>query len=257
MAAFTMAGPAGEEVPAIFVDRAGAKVALQQQYTRNSKGSLGLVLQRITARDESGAITAHGTKQLPNGMLAADGPPVTLSSAGRDIVPFVQAHIVRDRTRYVNGALVGARDIFNVRPAPLPRVDLLALLLCSPLQLYGLLEEERSSVLTNLSRLIICLRLPCAHPMTAAHLPKLTPCTHIQKTRVVANMAANSLEERARTPDLACCARAGGPGITGGHRATFLQSPHGVAYALSAAQAACTGVITTSACTCAAWKIRR
>lgn len=41
------AGPGGEEVPPVFVDRGGVKVALQETYSRNSKGSLGLVLERV------------------------------------------------------------------------------------------------------------------------------------------------------------------------------------------------------------------
>ena len=31
----------------MWVDRAGAKIALQETYSRNSKGSLGLVLERV------------------------------------------------------------------------------------------------------------------------------------------------------------------------------------------------------------------
>lgn len=43
------AGPGGEEVPPVFVDRGGVKIALQETYSRNSKGSLGLVLERVTS----------------------------------------------------------------------------------------------------------------------------------------------------------------------------------------------------------------
>ena len=43
----TWLGPGGEEVPPVWVDRAGAKIALQETYSRNSKGSLGLVLERV------------------------------------------------------------------------------------------------------------------------------------------------------------------------------------------------------------------
>lgn len=38
-------GPGGEEVPAVWVDRTGAKVGVTEQYSRNSKGSLALVAQ--------------------------------------------------------------------------------------------------------------------------------------------------------------------------------------------------------------------
>ena len=40
-------GPDGGEVPPVWVDRAGAKIAIQETYSRNSKGSLGLVLERV------------------------------------------------------------------------------------------------------------------------------------------------------------------------------------------------------------------
>ena len=33
----------------MWVDRAGAKIALQETYSRNSKGSLGLVIERVSA----------------------------------------------------------------------------------------------------------------------------------------------------------------------------------------------------------------
>ena len=39
------AGPGGEEVPAVWVDRTGAKVGVTEQYSRNSKGTLALVAQ--------------------------------------------------------------------------------------------------------------------------------------------------------------------------------------------------------------------
>ncbi len=34
----------------MWVDRAGAKIALQETYSRNSKGSLGLVLERVRSQ---------------------------------------------------------------------------------------------------------------------------------------------------------------------------------------------------------------
>jgi hypothetical protein len=77
----------GEEV---FVDRSGAKIAIQELYSRNSKGSLGLVIEQVTTRDESGALCTHGTRQLPNGNLAAEGPPTTLSDTGIDRMAFLQ-----------------------------------------------------------------------------------------------------------------------------------------------------------------------
>jgi hypothetical protein len=40
------AGPNGEDVPPIFIDRAGAKIGLVEQHSRNSKASLSLVLEQ-------------------------------------------------------------------------------------------------------------------------------------------------------------------------------------------------------------------
>lgn len=39
------AGPGGEEVPAVWVDRTGAKIGITEHYSRQSKGSLALVAQ--------------------------------------------------------------------------------------------------------------------------------------------------------------------------------------------------------------------
>ena len=41
------AGPGGEEVPPVFIDRSGLRASLQEQYTRNSKGTLSLVLEQV------------------------------------------------------------------------------------------------------------------------------------------------------------------------------------------------------------------
>ncbi|KAK9809832.1 hypothetical protein WJX72_000025 [[Myrmecia] bisecta] len=107
-------GPNGEEVPPVWIDRSGAKIGVSEQYSRNSKGSLGIVLEQVTARDEQGGLCTHGSRQLPNGMVAQDGPPTTLSDTGRDRLAFLQGQVTRDATYYVNGAQVGARDIFQV-----------------------------------------------------------------------------------------------------------------------------------------------
>ena len=107
-------GPAGDEVPPVWVDRTGAKVAISEQYTRNSRGSLGLVLQEVVTRDENGAPCARGMRATPYGQYVADGPPTTLSGNGRDRVLYAQGSLVRDTTFTVNGQQVGARDIFSV-----------------------------------------------------------------------------------------------------------------------------------------------
>ena len=73
---------------------------------------------QVTARDDSGQVCSQATRQLPNGMLAADGPPTTLSSSGVDLVGFLQANVTRDATFFVNGSPIGARDIFVVCSLP-------------------------------------------------------------------------------------------------------------------------------------------
>lgn len=44
------AGPGGEEVPAVWVDRTGMKVGITEQYSRQSKGTLALVAQASACR---------------------------------------------------------------------------------------------------------------------------------------------------------------------------------------------------------------
>ncbi|CAN6854993.1 unnamed protein product [Brassica oleracea] len=65
-------GPGVEEVPPIWVDRAG--------------------------------------RLLPSGGISADGPPTTLSGTGIDRMAFLQAN----NTKFVNGAVVGERNVFQV-----------------------------------------------------------------------------------------------------------------------------------------------
>lgn len=61
-------------------------------------------------------------------MLAADGPPTTLSPTGVDRVAFLQGNLTRDATYFVNGSPVGARDIFVVSPCLLPRMPSICIL---------------------------------------------------------------------------------------------------------------------------------
>lgn len=108
-------GPSGEEVPPVWVDRTGAKVAISEQYSRNSCGSLGLVLQEVVTKDESGAPCTRGMRATPFGQYVADGPPTTLSGTGKDRVLYAQGSLTRDTTYLVNGQQIGARDIIAVR----------------------------------------------------------------------------------------------------------------------------------------------
>ena len=85
-----------------------------QNFTRQSKFTYGLVMEEITTRDESSHICANGQRVLPSGGLSADGPPTTLSGTGIDHMAFLQANITRDNTRFVNGTVVGDRNMFQV-----------------------------------------------------------------------------------------------------------------------------------------------
>lgn len=103
------AGPFGEEVPPIMVNRSGAKIALQQQYNNHSRGSLGLVLEEISTIDDSGSIVSRGFRSNS----PTEGPPTTLSE-GQDQQVYIQGNIVRDTTYRVNGSPIGARDVYQV-----------------------------------------------------------------------------------------------------------------------------------------------
>jgi outer membrane protein assembly factor BamA len=103
-----------DEVPSVWVDRAGAKATVTQNFTRQSKALASVVIEEVTTRDESGAVVGSGQKQGPGGQVSADGPPTTHSGTGTDRILFAQGGITRDTTRFVNGTPVGARDIFHV-----------------------------------------------------------------------------------------------------------------------------------------------
>ncbi|XP_028757137.1 LOW QUALITY PROTEIN: protein TOC75-3, chloroplastic-like [Neltuma alba] len=107
-------GPGVDEVPPIWVDRAGVKANITENFTRQSKFTYGLVMEEITTRDESSHICANGQRVLPSGGISADGPPTTLSGTGVDRMAFLQANITRDNTKFVNGTIVGDRNVFQV-----------------------------------------------------------------------------------------------------------------------------------------------
>ncbi|KAL2239580.1 protein TOC75-3, chloroplastic [Sesamum indicum] len=107
-------GPGIEEVPPIWVDRAGVKANITENFTRQSKFTYGLVMEEITTRDESSHIAANGQRVLPSGGVSADGPPTTLSGTGVDRMAFLQANITRDNTKFLNGAIVGERNVFQL-----------------------------------------------------------------------------------------------------------------------------------------------
>ncbi|OVA17813.1 Bacterial surface antigen (D15) [Macleaya cordata] len=107
-------GPGVDEVPPIWVDRAGVKANITENFTRQSKFTYGLVMEKITTRDESSHISSYGQRQLPSGGISADGPPTTLSGTGVDQLVFAQANITRDNTKFVNGVTVGQRNVFQL-----------------------------------------------------------------------------------------------------------------------------------------------
>lgn len=107
-------GPSGEDVPAVWVDRTGAKISLEEHYSRSSRGSLAVVAQEVVTRDENGAICGRGLRATPFGQYIADGPPTTLSGTGKDHMMYAQGSLIRDTTYMVNGESIGARDIYSV-----------------------------------------------------------------------------------------------------------------------------------------------
>ena len=90
------------------------KQIAMQDFTRQSKFTYGLVMEEITTRDESSHICPNGQRVLPSGGISADGYPTTLSGAGIDRMAIAQANITRDNTKFVNGAIVGERNVFQV-----------------------------------------------------------------------------------------------------------------------------------------------
>ncbi|KAL6180566.1 hypothetical protein ACLB2K_047227 [Fragaria x ananassa] len=107
-------GPGADEVPPIWVDRAGMKANITENFNRQSKFTYGLVMEEITTRDERSHICSNGQRVLPSGGVSEDGPPTTLSGTGIDRVAFVQSNITRDNTKFVNGTIVGERNVFQV-----------------------------------------------------------------------------------------------------------------------------------------------
>ncbi|CAM8949494.1 unnamed protein product [Rhodiola kirilowii] len=107
-------GPGIDEVPPIWVDRSGCKANITENFNRQSKFTYGIVMEEITTRDEGNHVSPNGQRVLPNGGISADGPPTTLSGTGIDRMAFAQANITRDNTRFINGAIVGERNVFQV-----------------------------------------------------------------------------------------------------------------------------------------------
>ncbi|GFQ04988.1 protein toc75-3 chloroplastic [Phtheirospermum japonicum] len=107
-------GATGADDIPIWVDRKGIKATITEDYTKQSKFTYGLVVEDIKTRDEEGNIAARGHRVSLDGQIRGNGPSATLSGTGNDRLTFLQANLTRDNTRFVNGALVGARDVFQV-----------------------------------------------------------------------------------------------------------------------------------------------
>lgn len=107
-------GAGDDEVPVVWITRTGARIGLHETYSRNSKGNYGFVLQQVQSHDESGALCTVGSRKLPNGTFANDGPPTTLSGTGSDTVGFLQFSLIRDTTHFQGGSPVGARDVLQI-----------------------------------------------------------------------------------------------------------------------------------------------
>ncbi|KAI3872350.1 hypothetical protein MKX03_019617 [Papaver bracteatum] len=67
----------------------------EENFTRQSEITYGLVLEKIITQNESTNISQN------------DGPPITLSGTGIDELGFFQANITWDNTNLVNGGIVG------------------------------------------------------------------------------------------------------------------------------------------------------
>lgn len=114
-------GPLSDEVPGVWVDRAGVKASFTETYSRQSKCQFGAVLEEVTTRDESGGVCTAGSKALPSGMLATDGPPTTLSGTGTDRILFLQVSPL-GQPRTVAGLIDVCKLRFRARRAATPRL---------------------------------------------------------------------------------------------------------------------------------------
>ena len=99
----------------MFVDRLGAKVMLSEQYSRNSKGAYGFVLEQVATLEDTGQLAARGTKPLLlTGEYDRNGPPTSISGTGKDNIAFLQGSLTRDTTFYQSGMQLGDRQVLQV-----------------------------------------------------------------------------------------------------------------------------------------------
>jgi len=101
-------------MPPIMIDRTGAKLTIDEKYSRNSSGQYGMVLEQVVNMDDNMEPVPRATKMLPTGEADPRGPPTSLSSGGKDRLAFLQARFTRDTTHFVNGTQLGSRQTFQV-----------------------------------------------------------------------------------------------------------------------------------------------
>ncbi|KAJ6801158.1 protein TOC75-3, chloroplastic-like [Iris pallida] len=70
-------------------------------------------MEEITTRDETSNICTHATR-VSHGNMQVAGPPTGLSDTGIDRIAFAQANITRDNTKFVNGTVIGERNVFQL-----------------------------------------------------------------------------------------------------------------------------------------------
>nr|XP_043638224.1 protein TOC75-3, chloroplastic-like [Erigeron canadensis] len=107
-------GPEVPEVPNIWVNSSGIKANISEDIADDSKLTYGIAMEKRMTRDGSNHITSNGKRFTPNGDIRTDGLPTTSSGTHIDQSAFAQASIVKDNTKFVNGAIVGTRNVFQV-----------------------------------------------------------------------------------------------------------------------------------------------
>ncbi|KAG0479790.1 hypothetical protein HPP92_010648 [Vanilla planifolia] len=106
-------GPGVDEVPPIWIDRVGFKANITESFTRQSKFTYGLVVEESQLMVKLVAFVLMVLGRCTGG-LSMEGPLATLSGTGIDRLAFYEANITRDNTKFVNGAIVGERNVFQL-----------------------------------------------------------------------------------------------------------------------------------------------
>ncbi|PNT64189.1 hypothetical protein BRADI_4g25730v3 [Brachypodium distachyon] len=107
-------GPGMEEALPMGVEMKGLHFQTEENLTKQSKLTYGLVVEEITTHDKSNDVCTHGLRTTATGALGMDGPPTMFSGTGVDRMAFLQANVTQDNTEIVNGATIGDRCIFQL-----------------------------------------------------------------------------------------------------------------------------------------------